>query len=224
MGEMGGGNGRLAVRKTNPQGRTTGRIIAVVAAVVVVGLVVFAIVSWAQYNAVEHADGYGLAGEVHPASGSAFPTVPVGARYCPSSFCGTATTLQYNWGGVVTGWAGRYTGKHGNCMSNEFQSGVWLRVKYQGASSGETDTLWVPYECVNWTDSHEQDVHFSTPGGKPGVGPSDTNALPEGTSSLPETLAKSACSSGAWGVSRVVLAEGRLRLPDGHPARCDFQR
>jgi hypothetical protein len=177
---MGGGNGKPAVRKTNPQGRTTGRVIAVVAVVVVVGLVVFASGSWAQYNTVEHTDGYGLAGEVHPASGSAVPIVPVDTRYCPSSLCGTAIKLHYDWGGAVTGWAGKYTGKHGNCMYNDFQSGVWLRVKYQGASSGETHTYWVPYECMHWRDSREQDVHFSTPGGKPGVGPSDTNRFAGG--------------------------------------------
>jgi hypothetical protein len=75
----------------------------------------------------------------------------------------------------VTGWAGKYTGKRGDCRYNEFQSGVWLRVKYGGVNSGETpSTLWLPYECMTWRDDHEQEVHFSTPGGKPGVGPHPT--------------------------------------------------
>lgn len=166
VGEMGAGNGRAAIRRTNPQGRTIGLVIAVI---VVVGLVVFAFWSWAQYNSVEHADGYGLAGEVHPANGSAVPMVPVDTRYCPSSFCGTKATLD-DYGRGVTGWAGRYTGKRGNCLNNDFQSGVWLRVRYGSAYSGETEThiAWVPYECVNWTDDHGQRVYFSTPSGKPG--------------------------------------------------------
>lgn len=85
------------------------------------------------------------------------------------------------YGGGVRGWAGKYTGKHGNCKTNEFQSSVWLRVVYMGASSGETNTYWLPYECVKWTDGHDWDVHFTTPGGKPGVGPSATNRLAGGS-------------------------------------------
>jgi hypothetical protein len=96
--------------------------------VVVVGLVVFAIWSWAQYNVVEHPDGYGLAAEVHPAGGLAAAIVPVDVRNCPSTFCGTVGRLDYSTTVVVTGWAGKYTGKHGNCLYNEFQTGVWLRL------------------------------------------------------------------------------------------------
>ena len=171
MGEFGARNGGPAVRKTNPQAYPPGLVNSLsswIAVVVVVGLVVFAIWSWAQYNAVEHPDGYGMAGEVHPANGSADPFVEVDARYCPSSFCGTAGTLSHRYDAVVNGWAGKYTGKRGNCLHNEFQSGVWLRLVGGGASSGETHTLWVPYECVNWRDSHGHDVIFSTPGGGPG--------------------------------------------------------
>jgi len=164
VGEMAAGNRGPAVRKTNRRGRTIGWVIAVV----VVGGLVFAIWSWAQYNAVEHPDGYGLAGEVHPANGSALPMVPVAARYCPSTFCGAATTLQYDWGGTVTGWAGKYTGKHGNCSHNEFQSGVWLRLEFLAGESGAFSTLWAPYECMNWTDRPGHNVIFSTPGGDPG--------------------------------------------------------
>ena len=75
----------------------------------------------------------------------------------------------------MTGWAGKYTGNHGNCLHNEFQSGVWLRLVLGGASSGETHTWWVPYECVKWIDDQDHDVIFSTPGGKPAAGPCDTS-------------------------------------------------
>jgi len=142
---------------------------AAITVIVVVWLAAFAFETWAQYNAIEHLDGYGLAGEVHPANGSAVPKVPVDVRYCPSSLCGIAFTSHANYGVPVTGWAGKYTGRDGNCTHNEPVSGVWLREEYGylNGSSGDYHTYWVPYECVHWRDGHDKDVHFSTPGGEP---------------------------------------------------------